>query len=326
MTSVMFRLILSKEKTIIFTHTTPPPVGILVSFICSLRKRKFVYILHDIFPKGLIRLKILSSKNFLVRIWDRLFISALKRSERIVVIGRDMKELIENICTQYGDKIEYIPLWQDDNLISPLDFDKNEFVKGKGLQGKFVIQYSGNMGLWNEMTTIGKAVKSNIEGVVFMFVGGGMRKKELLNTFSVESQKNVIMLPFQSNKDLNNSLNACHVSLVSLKEGLEGIAVPSKIYGILAAGVPVIAMVPHNSEIAFIVKEEKCGYVHIPSDTEGLIKTIQELKSNNSVRKEMSVNSRLAFEKKYTVRIIAERYKAILYELDKESAIGIITI
>lgn len=97
------------------------------------------------------------------------------------------------------------------------------------------------MGLWNEMETFGKAVKKNVEGVLFMFVGGGMRKNELLSTFSADDQKNVLILPFQPNEKLSNVLTGCHVGLVSLRDGLEGMAVPSKIYGIMAAGVPVIA-------------------------------------------------------------------------------------
>jgi colanic acid biosynthesis glycosyl transferase WcaI len=123
------------------------------------------------------------------------------------------------------------------------------------------------------------------------------------------------MFPFQPNEIFNDIINASHVHLVTLKEGLEGIAVPSKIYGILAAGRPVIAMVPSNSEIAYIVKEENCGFVLDPTDLDGLISVIRLLKSDKELIRQLGKNSRSAFENKYTTRIIAEKYKSVLKQL-----------
>ena len=226
-----------------------------------------------------------------------------------------MMEWLRDVCRDALAKTEYIPLWQDDRLISPLEFGLNDFVIENHLKDKFVIQYSGNMGLWNEMDTMGKAVRENLKDIVFMFVGGGMRKKELLEAISSDYLKNVIILPFQPNEKFNTILNACHVSLVTLCDKLEGMAVPSKIYGILAAGIPVIALVPQNSEIAFIVREENCGFVINPGDLDEFIKAIGLLKSDENLRKQMGHNSRLAFEEKYSTREIAGRYKLMIEEL-----------
>lgn len=312
MISASLKLFFSKEKTPVWVHTTPPFLGILLSSICSLKRRKFIYILLDIFPEGLIRLKKVSGRNIFVRLWQRLFIKTLQKSERIIVIGRDTKQYVIEICQDCQGRIEYIPHWQDDNLIFPIDFDKNKFVIEKGLEEKFIVQYSGNIGIWNEVKTMGRAVKKNIENIFYIFVGEGIRKAELLNEFTVENQKNVLLMPFQNNNNFNNILTASHVHLVTLKEGLEGMAVPCKIYGIMAAGRPVIALVPDNSEIAFIVKEENCGLVVNPGDTDGLIGAISYLRDNEELRRQMGQNGRKAFEKKYTTRIAAESYKALL--------------
>jgi colanic acid biosynthesis glycosyl transferase WcaI len=263
----------------------------------------------------LIRLGKISKKNPFVIIWQSLFIKALIRSTRIIVIGRDIRQWVANECKECLDKVLYIPHWQDENLIFPVEYKKNAFVLEHGLENKFVVQYSGNMGLWNEIQTMGKAVKRNLENVVFIFVGGGLRKEELFFEFSVEEQQNVIMLPFQPNESFNNILTASLVQIVTLREGLEGMAVPCKIYGILAAGIPVIAMVPEQSEIAYVVKEENCGFVLNPTDLDGLLNAITVLKSDENMRKKMGRNSRNAFEKKYTSRIIAARYKTLLNEL-----------
>ena len=313
--SAGFRLLFSADKTPVWTHTTPPFTGIFISFICSAKKRKLVYILLDIFPEGLLRVGKVSATNPFIKLWHNLFIKALKRSEKIIVIGRDIKSWVENVCPECNGRIEYIPHWQDDRLIFPIDFETNEFVLKNDLKNKFIVQYSGNMGLWNEVRTMGKAVRQNLEDVVFMFVGGGLRKKELFEEFVTENQPNVIALPFQPNEEFKTTLNAAKVHLVTLGKGLEGMAVPCKIYGILASGIPVIAMVPASSEVAYVVKEENCGIVLNPGDLAGLIETILLFKSNENLRKQMGMNGRLAFEKKYTTRIIADEYKALLNEL-----------
>jgi len=313
--SVSLNLLFSKEKTPVWTHTTPPFLGINISRICAVKKRKFIYILLDVFPEGLIRLGKVSARNIFIQFWQRLFINTLRKSEKVIVIGRDAREWVVQRCFECKDKTEYIPLWQDDRLIFPLKFETSKFVIENSLSGKFVVQYSGNMGLWNELGTIGKAVKQNIENVEFIVIGGGIRKNELLDEFSVEDQKNIKIFPFQPNEIFNDFISASHVHLVTLKKDLEGMAVPSKIYGILAAGRPVIAMVPEHSEIAYIVKEENCGFVINPADLTGLINAIQILKSDENLTRKFGENSRKAFEKKYTTRIIAERYKTVLKQL-----------
>lgn len=312
MISASLKLLFSTEKTPVWTHTTPPFLGILLSRICNIKKRKFIYILLDIFPEGLIRLGKVSGKNIFIILWQHLFTGSLKRSDRIIVIGRDTKEYITGICGNCENKIEFIPHWQDDSLIFPVEFESNKFIAEQNLKDKFVVQYSGNMGLWNEVKTMGKAVMLNIENVFFIFVGDGLRKPELLKEFSTEDQKNVLLMPFQSNDNFNNMLTASHVHLVTLREGLEGMAVPCKIYGILAAARPVIAMVPERSEIAYIVKEERCGFVINPTDLTGLLNAISLLKNDNNLRIQLGQNSRRAFENKYTTRIIAEKYKVLL--------------
>jgi colanic acid biosynthesis glycosyl transferase WcaI len=313
--SSTLKLLFSKEKTVVWVHTTPPFLGILLSRVCSIKSRKLVYILLDVFPEGLIRLGKVSRGNLLIRFWQKQFVIALKKSEKIVVIGRDIMQYVIEICKECIMKIEYIPHWQDDNLIFPIDFEKDKFILERGLEEKFVVQYSGNIGIWNEVRSMGKAVKRNTDDVFYIIVGEGIRKQELLKEFIADNQQNVMVMPFQDSNNFNNILNASHVHLVTLKEGLEGMAVPCKIYGILASGRPVIAIVPGNSEIAFVVKEENCGIVVNPDDTDGLIKAILLLKNDEALRRQMGHNGRMAFEKKYTTRIAAEKYKALLYDI-----------
>jgi len=166
------------------------------------------------------------------------------------------------------------------------------------------------------MSAIGKAVNITPENVSFVFVGGGMRKEELTSEFNRPERPEVIMFPFIEKNRFNLSVNAADVHLVSLREGVEGMAVPCKIYGILAAGKPVIGMVPENSEIAYVIRDEKCGIILKPDDSEGLVKAVEMLRDNKSLCNEMGKNSRKAFENKYKVSIIAAKYIDLLDNLN----------
>ncbi len=316
MISSVLKLLFAKDKSPVFTHTTPPSLGLIISIICILKKRKFVYIMLDIFPEGLIRLGKIKDRNIFVTLWKKSFINSLRRSHKIIVLGRDMLNYIQKISPESIDKIEYIPHWQDDSLIYPTAFEHNQFFKKLNLNGYFVVQYSGNMGLWNDMESIGRAISLKQEGVFYVMIGDGIRKKELQNIILSNNISNITFLPFQPTRNLSEVLTSCHVALVSLRKGMEGMAVPSKIYGILAAGIPVIALVPEESEISYIIKEEKCGIVVNPDDHEGMNNAIKKLKSDILLRQKLGKNGRLAFESKYTTKVITEKYLALIKELN----------
>lgn len=311
-TSVFFKILFSPEKGKIFTHTTPPTMGIFLSFVCRFRKRKLDYILLDIFPEGLVRLGKTSYHNPLVRFWHNLFKSSLRKCNRIIVIGRDMQKWISEIVPECTGKILYIPHWQSADIIRPEEYENNRLVKQYNLENNFTVQYSGNMGLWNDMETIGHSV-TMLPDIKFMLVGGGVRRKELFKKIP-DDHPNVVSLPFQPSGNLSCVLSACHAAIVSMRNGLEGMAVPCKIYGILAAGKPVIALVPEKSEIAMVVREEKCGIVVEPGDTDGFVNAVKYLLSNELKRKEMGENARRSFIMKYSTDRIAERYIKLLNE------------
>jgi len=310
--SVLVRMLFSSGRKTVITHTVPPILAIFIAFACRFKRNRFIYVVMDVFPDGLIRLNRLSGKNVLVALWRKLHLQAFKIASGIVVIGRDMEEWLLSVYPGGKDKIRYIPLWQDDDLIKPVQFDKNPFVIRYKLQGRFIVQYSGNMGLWNDMKTIGAAVNMKPENVFFLFIGGGMRRKELVDELGDKNPGNVLMIPFLPNNEFAFSVSACHVALVSFRKGLEGMAVPSKIIGIMAAGVPVIAIVPGKSEIARIINEENCGYVVSPGDAGSIIDAIEKLKADEGLRRLMGENGRKAFERKYTVRIVAEKYMRLI--------------
>ncbi|MCP4714283.1 MAG: glycosyltransferase family 4 protein [Deltaproteobacteria bacterium] len=314
--ALFVRLLCAPGRTPVFTVTNPPFLGILVWLNSRLRRMPYVYIVHDVQPDGLLRLGMLKKNSFAARVWTWLNRCVLRGAERIVVIGRDMVGWVEATAPSAVDKTVYIPNCQDEQLIKPLNFNENLFVKGHQLADSFVVQYSGNMGLWNDMKSLALAARRLCgQGVQFCFIGAGMRQKELFEVWGNVAPENTLFLPFQPKNRIGASLTACHVALISLRRGLEGIAVPSKLYGILAAGVAVIAQVPQDSEVALTVGEAGCGIVVEPGDDEGLVRAILYLKEHERERLQMGRNARQAFEKKFTSSRVAEQYHALWREL-----------
>jgi len=296
-------------------HTTPPLLAILVIGIAKLKRKRVVYILMDIFPDGLIRLGKISPSNPFIRLWKAYHKKALAHSEKIVAIGRDMAEWVkEEVPDIPHERIRIIPLWQDEKLINPTEFSENPFVVKYNLSNYFVVQFSGNMGLWNDLETVGRAVARCGDNIKFVFIGDGIRKKELIDSMGDGINKS-LFLPFLSNDDYAHSVTACHCGLVTLRHEAVGMGVPSKIFGIMAAGIPVLAVAPKNSEIALIVKESECGLVVEPGDVDGFIRNVKFLEENETARKIMGVNSRLSFEKKYTTQKGVENYLNLFNEL-----------
>lgn len=314
--SVIIKLIFSKFRGTVVVHTTPPFLAILVVRIAKFKKLKVIYVLMDIFPDGLIRLGKASIRNPLIRLWKRWHREALKQSDRIVAIGRDMEEWVREEVPHLAEtQLKNIPLWQDEKTLAPIEFATNPFVVKYNLASHFVVQFSGNMGLWNDLVTVGKAVSKGIEGVKFVFIGDGIRKKELVLAMGEKGVENSLFLNFLSNDEYSYSVTACHCGLVTLRPEAQGMGVPSKIFGIMAAGIPVLAIAPRSSEIALIVLESNCGLVVEPGDAEGLMNAIEYLKLNESTRRQMGINARTAFEQKYTTQRGAGYYINLLNEL-----------
>lgn len=311
--SLFIKLLLSKDRSPIFTVTNPPFLGILICLVSLVKKRAYVYIVLDVYPDGLFRLGLIKENGLLAKVWRSFNRRVIRNAGKILVLGRDMKDWVREIEPSAEARTMYVPHWQNENLVCPLEYAENEFVKKHDLTKRFVVQYSGNMGLWNDMKTLAQAAKAlEDSGITFCFIGEGRRRQELLDAWNGEIPSNTYLFPFQPKETIGESLTACHVALISLRKGLEGIAVPCKLYGILAAGVAIVAQVPQKSEIAFVVQEEECGIVVEPEDPDGLAEALKYLKNNEDERLKMARNARQAFEEKYTTRKIADRYIEIL--------------
>jgi glycosyltransferase involved in cell wall biosynthesis len=309
-----WKLILLKKKDVMIGVTNPPFLSILLLLVSVITGCKYYFIVHDVYPEGLVAVGKLKETSFITKIWRELNRYSYQRAIKLVVIGRDMKDLLMQNYGLAPEKIEYIPNWSitPTNTFTP--FEKNDLARELNIQDKFVIQYSGNMGLWHDIDTFVRAaaqLKTNTD-IQFIFIGNGIRKQKAHQLAQELELKNIIWMDFVSKEQLSNSLTCAHVALISLNTGLEGIAVPCKVYGISASGRAILAQVPAKSEIAYMITEEECGFVIPPGDVDELVKRIQQLDNDRNLTSQMGLRSFQAYKSKYTIETIAKQFKQML--------------
>ncbi len=297
------RLFFARQPAVWLGVTNPPFTAHLLALIALIRRHYFNYFFLDIYPEGLIGRGLLRESSLIVFLWTLINGWAYRRAAQIFVLGRDMIPLLTKRYGLQVEKITYFPHWSAVECGTAISFEQSRFVQEWGLQGKFVVQYSGNMGIWNDMegfVTVAHTLRYDKE-IMFVFIGGGIgydKARILARTLELE---NILWKNFVPLEDLQHSLAACHVSLVSLSTGLEGVAVPCKLYGILASGRAVVAQVPKESEVAMCVQENKCGIVAPPGNVDLLKNELLYLKRNPKFTKEMGDNAFTAYQEHYTL-------------------------
>ena len=250
---------------LVFTVTQPPVLGGILGTIGKwLTGGKLMYQIMDFNPEQTIAVNYAGNKLILgAMMWfDK---RSCRKSDVVVTLGRDMQETLFNRFD--GKNVPnnvVINNWIDETKIYPLPADDDKvmaFKKEYGLDGKFVIMTSGNIGLYYDFENILKIMEEHKENrdVVFAFVGDGLVKPKLQAYAEEHQLTNVVFIPFQKKEDLNYSLNAADVHIVTNAKGIKGVSVPSKIYGILAVNKPIWGILEKGSEAWRIVEDSRCG-------------------------------------------------------------------
>lgn len=323
--SVFFYLLFDRTKRPILVLTNPP----FLAFFCALlRKFKlgnpYVYLIFDVYPDTAINLGVLKEDSFLSKLWAWVNKISFQYATKIIVIGRCMKDVIESKINKSGlkinNKVQMIHVWSDDRHIKAIKSEQNPFIEKWGLKGKFVILYSGNMGRFHDMETIMEVAKNMVDykDIVFLFVGEGHKKAWVIDFIDRWRLSNCQVYSYVNREDLGYLLSCAHIGLVSLSLGQEGLSVPSKTFGLMAAGVPVIAVMSASSEIARVLTEEECGVVISHGDAEGLANAILSFYNNSQKLESMGKNARRAIDTKYNLRTAAKLYMDIIEEIDSK--------
>jgi len=305
-----------KKEDRVLMVTTPVFLLLFVSFLKHF-KRFFWYVLvYDVFPEnGLAAGFWKSSTGISYRFLKYIFDRAYSWADLLLVIGRDMKEVIQHKITRFHSHsiVKIIENWAETDLIREIPREK---AGGnlEMLQNKIVIQYAGNMGrvqgLMELLEIIEQVENPNLR---FYFVGSGALKNKMQEYVQVKKLWQVMFEGSYARKEQNQVLNNCDLSVITLAEGMYGLAVPSKSYNIMAAGKPILFIGAENSEVWKMVKENQIGFCFAPNNKQGIIRFFNELSFDKlKYLQNMGKKAREVAEKYYAERIILDRYKILL--------------
>ena len=297
-----FLIAAADQDDILVTMTDPPLLSILGMQIARRRGVRIINWLQDIYPEVASELGVPLIRGPVSTLLGYARDASLRTAYANVVVGNRMAEKVSQLGVA-SERIEVIPNWCDDETIVPVDAASNPLRAQWHLQDKFVIGYSGNLGRAHEFDTILAASKrfKNDPKIIFLFIGSGHRSDELARCVEAQGlQHKFCFFPYQRNEDLKYSLSVPDVHWISLRPELEGLIVPSKFYGIAAAGRPIIAVTAKNGEIATFVKAYDCGFVVEPGNSDELVKVINDLSSNVTAREIIGHRARAMLEANFT--------------------------
>lgn len=311
--SALFKAVLIRKQDYVFAFTTPPLIAIVGMILKAVKGTKFVYIAEDLYPEVAVELKFLKRNGFFAKFALALSNSLLRRADIVIALNEDMRRRIITKGVD-EDKVIIIHNWADGEQIYPIPKSENWFLSRYDLKDRLVVQYSGHMGEGHDFSTILSAARNLKEhnDIVFLFVGDGPRRKEVETFKKAHNLDNVLLLPYQDKRDLRFSLNAADVALTSLKGELEGLIMPSKIYGIMASGRPVIHIGNPDGAIGRIIKAAQCGFSLGEGDVKSLEEIIIKLYNDEQLRKELGNNARHYFLKNFDRKIATARYYELL--------------
>jgi glycosyltransferase involved in cell wall biosynthesis len=274
-------------------------ISVVAAWIAKRRDATLVNWLQDVFPEVAERLGIKAAGGLGGRLlrWFRNY--SLRAASANVVLGNLMADAIAPYAPE--STVRVIPNWSDGALIRPLSNADNPLRGEWGLDGLFVVGYSGNMGRAHEFQTILGAcelLRAN-STIAFLFTGAGPQRSWIEEESKRRSLGNLRFRPFQAREALGQSLTVPDVHLITLHPSLEGLIVPSKFYGIAAAGRPTIFVGDPRGEIGSLVEQHGCGIAIGTGDTQGLAAAIERLAQNPGVVTNMGELARKLFESEF---------------------------
>ncbi len=329
---------------VVICLTTPPFVALIGALLKAIKGTRFIFWTMDLYPDLPVEAGIISRNGVAHRILGAIDTFCLRRADVVVALGRCMRDRIiaKGIET---DRIEMIHPWSDPQEIpelpvrrlelavdslatqrptAPVPCGPNPLRTEWGLGDRFVIQYSGNFGLGHDAETVfGAMLKlKEDDGIRWVIVGDGVMRPVVEAFVRNHDIRNVVLKPYQPRSRLGTLISLGDVHLVLMVPGFEGVILPSKLYGILAAGRPAIFVGPERSEIARIIREDNCGIVVPNGNSEGLVRVIGEIRRDPALGLSLGHRGRKALEAKYSMSHACETWHRLIHGLTADERGG----
>jgi glycosyltransferase involved in cell wall biosynthesis len=290
--------------------TTAPPFLSVAGYLANLFLGiEYICLIYDLYPDAIVELGVTSQDSWITKLWNQINAIVWQKSKKIVVLTETMKQRIIEQHPEIADKTFVVHNWADADWIKPIPKPENWFARQHGIDRKFTVLYSGNMGRCHDLDTILGAIKLlQNQAVQFVFIGSGTKHQLCRQTVQELKLNNCIFLPYQDKINLPYSLTACDLALVSIAPGLEGVVAPSKLYGIMAAGKAIAAICEPHSYLRPIIAKAQCGASFDNQDSQGLAELIMNLVANPELAANMGNAGRNYMLENFTSKIITQQY------------------
>ena len=304
------KLLLGKRPDAVIVLTTPPLIGLVALFASRLRGFRVVLWSMDVYPDVAIALGTIRSGSVVGRTLSAASRFLVRRVDAIVALGETMAVRLREHGASH---VEVIHNWADEAVIVPRPSSGHPLREQWGWSNRFVVAYSGNLGLAHEFDTTLNAAKQLAEtlpNILFAFIGSGPRAGEVRN--AARGIPNVEFREVVPRAELGATLTAADVHLVTLLPQMAGLVVPSKIYGALAAGRPVIYVGPRAGEVFEIISEGLCGSTVMNGDVAGLVNILADCARDKEKTAREGENGRRMLERRFTRRMGTDAFLGLV--------------
>ena len=277
---------------VVVAMTDPPFQGIVGAIVAMLKRKPFVYNIRDLYPDMAVGGSIVAPGRP-ARIWEKLHRWALRRATRAIVLGEDMRAHI----VAKGVEAARVVIVRDGAEILPpnTSFPSPDPEVVRAIRGNFsfVIVHAGNLGFygaWNTLVTAARNLAN--EGVGLVFVGDGAQRSQIEAVAAGSS--NIRFLEFFPASKIPSVLAAADAHVITVKRGLEGVVVPSKMYGILAAGKPIVAVAPKETDAVSLGIQQGFAVAADPDRPAEVVNAVRSLASDPNKLRAMGEAARVA--------------------------------
>ncbi len=304
-----------KRPDVIVPFSTPPFIALVGWALKTVKRCRYVYWVMDLYPDVPIAFGIMKADGFGARLLERVHRFCFRRADKVVVLGRCMRDRLIGKGTP-PERIVLIPPWADVDELEPLPRDENPLRKEWGLEDKLVVMYSGNLGLAHDIDTLrGAIVKlKDRDDIRFVFVGGGKLMAQMQAFCEQQKLPNTVFKPYQPRESIRASLGLADLHLISQANAMTGLLVPSKLYGIMAAGRASVFVGQPDAEVGRVIEETGCGRVVSIGDIDALAGTIVELAGDRQACERMGQAARDAMIATLDRRHACEAWEQLLGE------------
>jgi glycosyltransferase involved in cell wall biosynthesis len=309
-------LLAGPRPDLVVALSTPPLVAAMGLLLKRLRGTRLVYWVMDVYPDVALTLGALSPGSPVTRLLGSLGRTLYDGADAIVALDDAMRE---RLVAGGADpaRVEVIDNWPPAvggvDAIGPRDRAANPLRRALHLGDRFTVSYSGNMGLGHDLQTIAQAMRIlRDEDMHWLFIGDGPGRATLVDASRALDPARVTFLSYRAREELPDSLTAAHVSLVALDAGLAGLLVPSKLYALLAAGVPIAYVGPASGRVADVIRDHAVGVTIANGDGAGLATALRRLRAAPAEREAMGARARALYEARFTRAHALARHHELL--------------